>query len=218
MERIGEIRGKPAPSKGKAMRARILKSASKLIVERGYSGTTLDEILARTGVTKGAFFYHFKSKDDLARTLIEHFAQQVEEYFEDLFRQGDETTRDPMDSILFVLHKHEEFLSSRAQPYRCMFASFTHELPQFPAEIREIVRIGLDRWKAIFATRFQRLLSTKKPRQSVSADDLAAMYISVIEGGLILGQADNDLSIPIRQAQLFRNYIEMLFKDKPHAP
>jgi hypothetical protein len=93
-----------------------------------------------------------------------------------------------------------------------MFASFTHELPQFPADVRKIVRSGLNRWKEIFATKFQRLLNAKKPRQPVSADDLATMYISVIEGGLILGQAENDVSIPIRQAKLFRDYVELLFK------
>jgi TetR/AcrR family transcriptional repressor of nem operon len=208
---MAELRRSPAKSKAEAMRDRIMKSAAKLIVERGYSGTTLDEILARTEATKGAFFYHFKTKDDLARALIEHFAQRLEDYFEDLFDRARGTTDDPLESILFVLEKFEEFLSSREQPLRCMFASFIHELPQFPAEVRGIVRAGLRRWKEIFATNFQRLLNAKKPRQRVSADDLATMYVSIIEGALILGQADNDVSIPIRQAQLFRNYIKLLF-------
>jgi TetR/AcrR family transcriptional regulator, transcriptional repressor for nem operon len=209
---MAEIRGTPAESKAEAMRARIMKSAAKLIVERGYSGTTLDEILVKTGVTKGAFFYHFKSKDELARRLIEHFAQQLEDYFEELFRRADDTTDDPLESIMYVLRKFEDFLSARAQPLRCMFASYAHELPQFPTEVREIVRGGLNRWREIFATKFQRLLKAKKPRQHVSADDLATMYVSIIEGGLILGQADNDISIPIRQAQMFRNYLGLLFK------
>ena len=51
-----------ARTKGETTRDRILEAAQTLILEKGYSGATLDDILRATKMTKGAFFHHFKGK------------------------------------------------------------------------------------------------------------------------------------------------------------
>ena len=57
--------------KAAATRLNILQKAFELIYARGYQATSIDEIIATTQVTKGAFFYHFKNKDEMGLAIIE---------------------------------------------------------------------------------------------------------------------------------------------------
>ena len=60
-------------------RARIQQVALELFAEQGYDKTSLREIAERLDVTKAALYYHFKSKEDIVRSLVEDYFGQVDE-------------------------------------------------------------------------------------------------------------------------------------------
>ena len=69
-----------SPRSGLQTRDKLLDAAQEMINEQGFAATSIDQIIDRVGLTKGTFFYHFKTKNDLARALIDRFAaadQQV---------------------------------------------------------------------------------------------------------------------------------------------
>ena len=199
--------------KAEATRQQILGAARKLVVERGFSGTSLDEILARTQLTKGAFFYHFKGKGDLARALINQYAEEDTRFFVDLARRSDELEHDPLQNVLKFVKLFEDYLTGRRRQLRsCLYASFSHEFDQFDAQTMEAVRVGITHWKAVYREKFEHLLSVRRPRLAVTADDLANMIVSLIEGSLILARIETDPSLVIRQCAQFRGYLELLFQ------
>jgi AcrR family transcriptional regulator len=55
---------------------RILTQAMKMFLEKGYHGTSIDEITQAAGVTKGALYWHFKSKEDLLKRIVEEFEKR----------------------------------------------------------------------------------------------------------------------------------------------
>ena len=78
-------------------RTRLLDAAMQVIREKGYAATTVDDICGTAGVTKGAFFHHFKSKEDLGVAATTHFSQMAEQLFGNaLFTQF----ADPFDRLL----------------------------------------------------------------------------------------------------------------------
>ncbi len=66
------------PKNGEATKTRILDAAEALIMGHGLAGTSIDMVLEKAGITKGAFFYHFKTKSDLARSLVQRYADNEE--------------------------------------------------------------------------------------------------------------------------------------------
>ncbi|MEL7372900.1 MAG: helix-turn-helix domain-containing protein, partial [Pseudomonadota bacterium] len=73
------------PTKGERTRESILSTAESLILSNGYSGTSIDQIIGESGITKGGFFYHFDGKNDLAKHLVMRYLEQDEVFFNGLF-------------------------------------------------------------------------------------------------------------------------------------
>src|SRR5262249_49685158 len=62
-------------------KAKILDAAVSVIRAKGYAATTVDDLCAAAGVTKGAFFHHFKSKEDLAIAAAAYWSERARELF-----------------------------------------------------------------------------------------------------------------------------------------
>ena len=69
----------PTDTKG-----RILKAAGSLYSHHGCDGTTLDDILTSSGITKGAFYHYFKSKDDLCLALLDKVIDEYQQLAESI--------------------------------------------------------------------------------------------------------------------------------------
>src|ERR1035441_3450634 len=62
-------------------KTKLLNAALQLIRTKGYAATTIDAICHKAGVTKGSFFHHFKSKDELALAAVSHWGAMTDGFF-----------------------------------------------------------------------------------------------------------------------------------------
>jgi TetR/AcrR family transcriptional repressor of nem operon len=72
--------------KGTDTRERILDVAEAAVLEKGFAATSIDELIAAISITKSGFFYHFRDKGELARTLLARYIERENDLFDDLFR------------------------------------------------------------------------------------------------------------------------------------
>ncbi len=200
--------------KGEQTRERILAVAEPLVLQNGFAGTSLDEIVARTGLTKGAFFHHFKGKSDLARALVERYAKNDYDLFEGFMRKAESGSSDPLEQAFLFLKGFEGFIQSLTAPLAgCVFAAYTYESLQFDSSIHRFIGESLRRWSSLYEQKFAAVLAQRKPQRPTSAKELADMIVALIEGGFILARVYNDPGLVARQSKQFRQYLELLFPD-----
>ena len=193
-------------------RERILASAEKLVMANGFAGTTIDDILKDAGLTKGAFFHHFKGKADLARSLIEWHALRDLGYFEQWLREAESQSDDPLEQMLVFLKIFEEHAEGFDDPAPgCIYAAYTYESMQFERSVRDFVADTLRQWTSIYIRKFQDILDRYEPAIPVTARQLGEMIVAVLEGGLVLQRAYEDNRMTTRQSEQFRNYLGLLF-------
>jgi TetR/AcrR family transcriptional repressor of nem operon len=197
---------------GAETRAHILNAAEALIFAHGYAGTSVDAILERTGLTKGAFFHHFPAKQDLARALIERYARQDWEHFEATLARAERLSRDPVQQVLILVGLYEETLAAQTQPHRgCLFASYCYQAGLFDEQIHAVIRESMLQWRDVLGRKLQEALEQHPPRRPVDPADLADAFITVAEGAYILSKALNEPEAVAKQLRQFRNYLELLF-------
>src|SRR5215813_5657828 len=98
-------------------RTRLLDAAMQVIREQGYSATTVDDICRAAGVTKGAFFHHFKSKEDLGVAAAEHFAQMADRLFG---AAPYHKLADPLDRFLGYIDLRAMILDGPIPEFTCL--------------------------------------------------------------------------------------------------
>lgn len=197
-------------------RERLLDAAQVLVMTKGFAGTSIDDILRNTGLTKGAFFHHFKSKGDLARAMVRRYAMGDLEMFREFDRRSRDAGEDPLAQMLEYLRLFEAYIDKSTDPAPgCMYAVYTYESRQFDPDILDFVSDTLRQWTSIYVRKFQDVIDRYPPTLPVTARELAEMIVSVIEGGLILERAHGEPGTTRRQSEQFRNYLTLLFAAAP---
>ncbi|MBT4890774.1 MAG: TetR/AcrR family transcriptional regulator [Rhodospirillales bacterium] len=198
--------------RGETTRESILDAAKTLVMSKGFSGTSIDDVLKLTGKTKGAFFHHFKGKADLACQLVKRYALNDLKMFQELDKQSQEQSDDPLQQMLIFIELFEVYISNSDDPAPgCMYAVYTYESRQFDPDVLDFVSDTLRQWTAIYVRKFQDVMDKYDPALDVTARQLAEMIVSVIEGGLVLQRAHGDTDTTRRQSIQFRNYLRLLF-------
>ena len=197
---------------GVATREKILDAAQELILQRGYVGMTVEHVLDRVGITKGAFFHHFKTKDDLAKALLRRFADKDAKIYSETRDRAEKLSDDPLQQMLIFIRLFEEMFESLSEPYPgCLFASYIYELQQFDDETRGLIEESFRKWRELLKEKFEAIARKYPPRAKIEAASLADAFTVVLEGAFITGKAMNEPAVISEQLRHFRNYVELLF-------
>ena len=193
-------------------RERILDCAESAILQKGFAATSIEELIAATGISKSGFFYHFKDKGDLAKALMVRYLERDREILDDLFRRGDELNDDPLHGFLVGLKFFADLLADLPDGHPgCLVASFCYQDQLFNREVRELNREALLAWRRRFRERFELIAARYKPRVEVDLDALADAASAIVDGGIVLSKALKDPSLLPKQVLLFRAFVKAVF-------
>lgn len=199
-------------TRANSSRERILTAAESIILEKGYTGTNIDEILDKAAITKGGFFYHFNGKGEMARALVERYIEHDMAMFMALLERTDKLSEDPLQRVLIFLNMFSEMVSGMSTTHPgCLVAAFTYEMQQFDADVQERMHFGVLEWRRIVAERLQLVMDRYKPRIDVSVAVLADMFTSTLEGGIILARVLDNNQALIDQVQSYRTHLRLVF-------
>jgi AcrR family transcriptional regulator len=201
-----------APKRGDA-RDRLLDLAERLVLDKGFGATSIDELIAGVGITKSGFFYHFRDKNALARALIERYIANDAAILDAIFARGDELSDDPLHGFLIGLKLFAEMLADLPETHPgCLAASFVYQERLFSRDVQDLTRIAAKRWRERFAQRFRAIAERYPPKTPVDFDALADMANVIVDGGITLGKMYRDPAILPGQVLHFRNYVKLLFE------
>lgn len=193
-------------------RDRILDSAYELILEYGFGATTVDGIVGRAGITKGAFFHHFPSKLDLARALVERHAANDRAFFTQSLARAEKLASDPLQQILILIGLYEEFFDAMDGPYPgCLFASFVYENKLFDAPTLKVLQDAALFWREAMLAKLEEVVKVHPPKKPVDLESLADLFYSITEGAFVMTKTLSDKTLLGRQSRHLRNYLELLF-------
>lgn len=110
---------------------RLLDAAVMLIRRQGFAGTSVDQLCAAAGVTKGAFFHHFASKEELGIAAAGHWVTLTAPAFEEADYQGEET---PLKRLLAYLDLRAAMITGDTDAFTCLAGTLAGSPPDPPQD------------------------------------------------------------------------------------
>lgn len=197
---------------GTATRDKILEVGRDLALRQGHVATSIDEIIEQAGITKGTFFYHFKTKQDLAIALIQKFANKDVEILEENLAGAEKLSKDPLQQLLIfvgLIQKLHENIDGNA--VGCLFASYSYENQLVDRDVKAIVSETILKWRKKLSEKIKEIINKYPPRQTIDPDELADMFTVTLEGAYVFTRLMHQPKLVNQHLEHYKNYIESLF-------
>jgi TetR/AcrR family transcriptional repressor of nem operon len=203
----------PPPAQN-ASKTRLLNAALHLIRSKGYASTAVDDICHEAGVTKGSFFHHFKSKDDLALAAVAHWRTMTEGFFASAtYHQAP----DPLDRLLGYLDFRAAILTGELADYTCLLGTLVQETYATHPEIRAACEQALSAHIAELTRDVEAARQLYAANASWSAQSVGNFIQAVLQGSFIFAKAEQSPEVIRENLEHLRRSLRALFQPDGHV-
>ena len=176
-------------TKAEKTRLQIIENAAALFNQKGFAGTSMDDIMTSTGLSKGALYGHFKSKDEIAVASFQHAVQKV------TFQVGERTRviEHTLDKLKAVVYFYKERILNPPIEGGCPIQNTSVDADDSNPVLRSKVIDALDYWQERIVHTLNKGMRRGEIRTEVVAREFAIRFIGTLEGGIMFAQLYKDV-------------------------
>jgi TetR/AcrR family transcriptional repressor of nem operon len=196
----------PPSSERQSARTKLLDASLNVIRAKGYSATTVDDLCAAAGVTKGAFFHHFASKEALAIAAADYWSEVTSALFAEAPYHAH---ADALGRVLGYIDFRKALLRGSVPEFSCLVGTLVQEV----YDTHPAIRAAVDRSISEHAARIEVDIAEAMREHAVAgnAKSLALHTQVVIQGAFILAKAKGGAEVAAESIDHLRRYVELLF-------
>ena len=197
-------------------RQRFLDAAVRLIRTCGYEAATIDDLCREAGLTKGSFFHHFRSKEDLALAAADHFAGGAVA----LFGQAPyHAHADPRDRVLGYVDFRRAILRGEIPEFTCLLGTMVQETYATHPALREACDHHISAHADTVAQDLQAARDLHAPAADWTAESLGLFTQAVLQGSFVLAKAKGGPEVADACLDHLRRYLSLLLNSPAnHQP
>lgn len=189
-----------------------MNEAQALILDNGFGATTVDAIIQKAGVSKGAFFHYFESKSELGYELVKRYAEADAQHLQKTLSKSEGLSKDPLQQLLIFVKLFEQEMDALVGPYPgCLFASYCYQSELFDENILKLIRESMLAWRKRVLEKLEVISEIYPPQEEVDLESLADMLLVIFEGAFVLSQSLQETKIIARQLSHYHTYLSLLF-------
>jgi TetR/AcrR family transcriptional repressor of nem operon len=187
---------------------KLLEAALRVIRERGYSATRVEDVCAAAGVTKGSFFHHFDSKEELALEAAAYWDERTSGLFRGAEYHERTTAR---ERLLAYVEMRKALLKGELPEFTCLVGTMVQEVYETHPALREACEASIWGHAATLEPDIAAAIEMYGVHGNWTARSLALHTQAVIQGSFILAKAYGGPEVAAESIDHLRRYLEGLF-------
>lgn len=193
-------------------RTKLLDAALSLVRRQGFSATSVDELCVKAGVTKGAFFHHFDSKEALGVAAADYWSETTGAMFADAPYHN---IQDPVERVLGYVELRKQLLDGEEAEYTCLAGTMVQETYNSAPAIREACKRSIFGHAGTLEEDIEAAIASRGLAPDWTARSLALHTQAVLQGAFILAKASGDRTVAEEMVDHLARYIRSLFPSAP---
>lgn len=189
-------------------KTRILDVALQVIRAKGYTATTVDDICAAAKLTKGSFFHHFSSKEELAIAAAGHWSSMTDAFFASAPYQS---LKDPLQRLLGYVDLRSAILKGELPDFTCLVGTMVQEVYETHPLIRDACNKSISNHAAAVEKDIAEAMKKYAIQGKWTAASLALYTQAVLQGAFILAKSRDGPDVAADCVAHLRRYLELLF-------
>jgi TetR/AcrR family transcriptional regulator, transcriptional repressor for nem operon len=191
-------------SKAEQTKEHIIKQAAELFNQKGYSGSSISDIMKATGLQKGGIYNHFKSKDELAIEAFDYaYRLTSQRVWEAVKKQTNAIAR--LQALVSV---YLEYLDNPPISGGCPILNTAIESDDTHPALRDRVRGAVDGWRSLICRIIKKGIAKGEIQSSLEPDVIATVIISTVEGAVMMSKLYQDRIYLERAIAHLHDYIQ----------
>ena len=197
--------GRRLTARGAKTRSRIVDAAAELMFTRGVGATSLEDVVAASGVSKSQLYHHFAGKDEVVRAVVALMGERV------ILRERDSLGR--VSTIAGLRGWRDSLVESNALrhgAYGCALGSLASEVSDHDDVARRALAALFEEWQALLADALRRMQENGTLPPTAPVPQLATGLLGALQGGYILAQNARDTAPMAASLDMAIAHIESL--------
>lgn len=193
-----------------ATRDRILLKATQLFALKGFHDTKLEEVLSAARVTSGAFFHHFRSKEELGFAVLDRHMERRRQQLERIERRLPcSDPDDPLQAVFRRLDAIREMIHRREhRKGGCVIGNLSTELSDTHVEFRKRLAACFDEMASEYQPHLDAAVLRHRPGAAVDTRALARYIVAIIEGSIMLARTHKDAHLMSRHFDYLKEHLK----------
>ncbi len=204
-------------------KTKLLDATFKVVRAKGYSATRIEDVCAEAGLTKGSFFHHFKSKEDLALSAVAHWEATTSALFATAPYHD---APDPLSRVIAYIDFRKALLAGDLPDFTCFVGTIVQEAYRTHPDVGAACERSISGHARTLEADIRAAMRERGVPGNWTPESLALHTQAVIQGSFILAKAKGSAAAAAESLDHLRRYIELLFqvpgksvsdrKDRPH--
>jgi TetR/AcrR family transcriptional repressor of nem operon len=183
-------------ARGELTRKRIIGCAAELIYGKGYAKTTIDDVIKGAGVTKGSFYHHFSSKEELGCAVIESASSYT---LKSLSKPLQDPSLSSFERTAIILRQIQALVEAAGCSRGCILGNLALEMSHDHEDFRLRVAAAFASWSSLICGQLEDMKSQGLLPDDFDCPAFADFAVAAIEGGIMMSKVKQD-PLPMRHS------------------
>ncbi|MGJ1239445.1 TetR/AcrR family transcriptional regulator [Sphingobacterium siyangense] len=183
----------------------IIEKTASVFNTKGYAGTSINDLMIATGLSKGCIYGNFENKDEIALQVFDHNFAKVTQHMKERILATDSS----IERLLVYPQTYKNYFRYPYLQAGCPILNTATEADDTHPKLKERAQRALGFWKTSIENQIKRGILRQEIKEETDTTEFAVIMISMIEGAFVQAKVNNHMT----ELKIAMSFLEKLIRN-----